>query len=344
MSMNSPNDFVLVTGATGFTGGALARRLREQGYRVRAFVRDANRAQELERLGMELVEGDMRDAAAVDRAVAGCRHVYNIAAVYRTAGHPDSYYHEVNVAAVESLLNAARRHGVERTVHCSTVGVHGHVSRIPSDETAPYNPGDIYQETKLAGEKIAQAAIQAGQPVAVVRPAGIYGPGDIRFLKLFRSVLSGRFRMFGSGEVPYHLTYIDDLVDGIVLCGEHPAAVGEIFIVCGDEYVTLNELVRLVAQAVGVKPPKGHLPLRPLLAAARVCETVCKPLRIEPPLHMRRCEFFIKARAFSNAKARRLLGYQPRVTVDEGTRRTADWYFEHKLLNRSGSRMRAPRD
>jgi nucleoside-diphosphate-sugar epimerase len=206
------------------------------------------------------------------------------------------------------------------------------VSRIPSDETAPYNPGDIYQETKLEGELVAQDAIAAGQPVSIVRPAGIYGPGDLRFLKLFRTVHRRTFRMFGSGEVPYHFTYIDDLVDGIVLCGEHPAAVGEIFIIAGDDYVSLNELVRLVAQAVGVAPPRGHLPLWPLLTAARACEAVCRPLGIDPPLHMRRCEFFIKARAFTNEKARNLLGYRACTPIEEGIRRTALWYFDKGLL------------
>lgn len=323
---------VLVTGATGFTGGALTRRLLDSGRKVRALVRSAASAGALAEAGVELVEGDVVRAADVERAVAGCSRVYHIAATFRTAGHPDSYYHDVNVGGTENVLTAARGHGVERTVHCSTVGVHGHVSRVPSDETAPYNPGDVYQVTKLEGEKRAQAAIAAGQPVSIVRPAGIYGPGDMRFLKLFRTVRNRTFRMFGNGEVPYHLTYIDDLVDGILLCGEHPAALGEIFIIAGDEYVALNELVRLVAQAVGSKPPRGRLPLWPLLAAARVCETLCRPLGIEPPLHMRRCEFFIKARAFTNEKAKRMLGYRSRVPLEEGVRRTAAWYFANGLL------------
>ena len=328
----SDRETVLVTGATGLTGGALTRRLVEAGHDVRALVRSASAASELADKGVELVQGDVANSQDVDRAVAGCQRVYHIAAVFRTAGHPDSYYHDVNIGGTENVLAAARRRGVQRTVHCSTVGVHGNVSRIPSDETAPYNPGDVYQETKLGGELRAQAAIAAGQPISIVRPAGIYGPGDLRFLKLFRTIRRRTFRMFGSGDVPYHLTYIDDLVDGIVLCGEHPAAPGEIFIIAGDEYVSLNELVRLVAESVGVKPPRGHLPLWPLLTAARICEAVCRPLGVDPPLHMRRCEFFIKARAFTNEKARNLLGYRPRTRIQEGIQNTALWYMSQGLL------------
>jgi nucleoside-diphosphate-sugar epimerase len=138
--------------------------------------------------------------------------------------------------------------------------------------------------------------------------------------------------MFGSGEIAFHLTYIDDMVDGIILCGEHPAAIRETFIIASDEYVSLNELVRSIADTLGVKPPRGHFPMWPLLAAARLCELACRPFGIDPPLHTRRCEFFVKARAFSNAKARRLLGFQPRVALHDGLRRTADWYVTQKLL------------
>jgi nucleoside-diphosphate-sugar epimerase len=141
--------------------------------------------------------------------------------------------------------------------------------------------------------------------------------------------------MFGSGEVTYHLVYIDDLVRGFILCGERPDAAGETYILAGEAYITLNEFVRLIAHAIGVDPPRGHLPLRPLMAAAVLCERICRPLRIEPPLHRRRVEFFVKPRAFTIAKARRELGYNPRITPEEGLRRTAEWYFAQGHLVRS---------
>lgn len=323
---------VLVTGATGFTGGALTRRLVARGDRVRALVRTPERAWELERLGVELAQGDIRHEDDVVRAAEGVERIFHIAATFRSPGVPDSYYREVNARGVRNVVAAAHRHGVDRTIHCSTVGVHGHVDEIPANEDSPYNPGDIYQETKLEGERIAQEAFADGVPGVIFRPAGIYGPGDLRFLKLFRAIQQRRFPMFGSGETLYHFTYIDDLVDGILLCSEHPDARGGIYILGGRDYVSLNELTRLIADAVGSPPPRIRLPFWPLMAASIACEAVCRPLGIDPPLFRRRAEFFIKDRAFSIERARSELGFEPKVGMEEGIRASARWYREQGLL------------
>jgi len=242
---------VLVTGATGFTGGRLARHLKNQGHRVRVLTRPGPRTEALQKDGFDVVEGDITSRDAVRRAARGVEQVYHTAACYRGAHHADEQYHEVNVGGTEHVLAAARRAGCERVVHCSTVGVHGSVPVTPADETAPFAPGDVYQLTKLEGEKRARAAQEDGQPVAIFRPAPIYGPGDMRLLKLFRTVQNRSFRMFGHGAVNYHLVYIDDLVRGIELCGTRDEAVGDCFILCGPRYAPLDELVHLVADAVG---------------------------------------------------------------------------------------------
>ncbi|ETX12736.1 hypothetical protein OCH239_17360 [Roseivivax halodurans JCM 10272] len=328
MNMTPDLKHALVTGATGFTGGQLARTLRANGHTVRALVRrvDAPAAQALEALGISLVEGDVADAAAVDRAVAGTSHVFHIAAVYRSANHPDAYYRAVNRDSVSHIIEAARRHGVDRIVHCSTCGVHGDVAEIPATETTAFNPGDIYQRSKLEGEMIAQQAIGEGVPISIVRPTGIYGPGDTRFLKLFKTIENRTFRMFGRGDIAYHMSYVDDLVRGFILCGTHPDAVGETFLIGSDSYTTLNGLVDEIADVLDVPPVRGHIPIAPLLAAATLCEIGCKPFGIDPPLHRRRVAFFTKARAFSIEKAQRMLGYTPQVGLREGLERTAAWY------------------
>lgn len=322
---------VLVTGATGFTGGHLARELCRRGHDVVALVRDERKAAPLKDLGMELRAGDLTDRDAVARAVAGCNVVYHIAAMYREAKHGDEMYRRVNVDGTRHIVEEARRAKVGRVVHCSTVGVHGDVA-VPASESAPFAPGDIYQQTKLEAELLVSALMRDGFPGVIFRPVGIHGPGDLRFLKLFRTVARGQFRMIGSGDVLYHMTYIDDLVNGIILCGEHPAALGQTYILSGPRYTTLNELVEAIAVAVERPVPRGRIPLFPVKVAARMCEMLCKPLGMEPPLHMRRLDFFIKDRGFTSAKAHRELGYVPRVALADGLAHTAHWYRKQGLL------------
>jgi nucleoside-diphosphate-sugar epimerase len=318
---------VLVTGATGFTGGHLARMLARRGDRVRALVRDAAKAQSLGESGVELVQGDLVDAPSLDRATRDTDVVYHIAALYREAGLRDETYRAVNAGAVRTLIEAAARNGVQRVVHCSTVGVHGDVEHPPANEDAPLRPGDTYQRTKLEGEEIARAVgASTGVEVVVARPTGIYGPGDRRLLKLFRGVARRRFVILGSGKIYYHLTYVDDLVEGFRLCGEVPRAAGRTYILAGGEVTTLSELVERIAAGAGVAPVRWRLPVWPFWLAGAACEAVCAPFGIEPPIYRRRVDFFTKSRAFDIARARQELGFAPAVGLTDGISRTLGWY------------------
>jgi nucleoside-diphosphate-sugar epimerase len=279
--------------------------------------------------GVELVEGDLRDGAALERACAGVEVVYHIAAIYRQAGLRDEEYRAVNADASRAVVLAASAAGARRVVHCSTVGVHGDVEHPPANEDAPLRPGDIYQVTKLEGEVAArEAGRQAGIEVVVARPTGIYGPGDRRLLKLFRGVARRRFVVLGSGRIFYHLTYIDDLVEGFRLCGEVPAAAGRTYILAGGEVTTLDELIALIAEEARVPRPRLRLPVWPFWVAGAACEALCAPFGIEPPIYRRRVDFFTKSRAFDISRARAELGYAPQVLLREGIRRTLAWYRE----------------
>ena len=328
---------VLVTGATGFTGGHLAQHLSARGDSVRALVRPRSRAKfdgsPLPAKGVVAVEGDLTDAAALRRAADGVEVVYHIAATYREAGQPDSAYRSINVEGTRNVLEAARAGGARRVVHCSTGGVHGHIAHPPANEDAPFNPGDVYQETKLEAEKLARAfGDRTGFDVVVARPIGIYGPGDTRFLRMFRGLARGNFPMIGSGKPFYHLTYIDDVVEGFRLCGTVLGAKGRTYILAGPRYTTLEQLVGMVAKELHVAPPRVHLPVWPFWAAGLLCEIVCVPLRIEPPIFRRRVDFYTKSRAFDTTRARTELGFAPKVDLEEGIKRTADWYRSEGLL------------
>src|SRR5919106_3469803 len=306
---------VLVTGASGFAGGALARRLASHNAPIRVLVRDTARAAPLANLGIEIAKGDLRDPAALREVMRGVDVVYHIAALYRQQGIEPRVFRDINGTGVRHLLDAAIGAGVSRFVHCSTVGVHGHIEDPPAAEDAPLAPGDLYQVSKLDGERIAARYIAEDRlPITIFRPAGIYGPHDHRFLKMFRGIKRGRFPMIGDGQAFYHWIYIDDLVDGIIQCGTQDRAIGETFILAGPEYTTLNELIAIVAEALGARLPWLRIPLAPIYLAAAACEAVCKPMKLEPPLHRRRVAFFTKSRAFDISKARRALAYAPQVS------------------------------
>jgi nucleoside-diphosphate-sugar epimerase len=320
---------ILVTGGTGFTGSHLCQRLLEKGNAVRVLVRKNSRCDAWKEGEIERVTGDLRDRQSLERATAGVDTVYHLAALFRPENVSRRDMWQTNVEGTRNLLDAAVKAGVKRFVHCSTVGVHGEIKNPPANEETPYQPGDDYQESKTEGEKVALQYMSAGRlPVVVFRPAGIFGPGDLRFLKLFKAIAKRRFVMLGSGQVLYQLIYIDDLIEGILLCGKQEAAVGNTYILTGEAAVTLNHLVQEIAAALKVPPPKLRFPVAPVYWAGFACELVCKPLGLEPPLYRRRVDFFRKTRSFDISKAKRDLNFQPQTELRAGIEQTASWYRE----------------
>ena len=324
---------VALTGASGYTGSNILGRLLARGDAVKALVREGSLTAAPTSSRVEIVRGVLGSEDDAGRLVEGCDAVMHVAAVYRTAGHPDSYYREINVEGTRKLLEAAKAAGVRRFVHTSTVGVHGHVENPPADENAPVAPSDIYQETKAEAEAMAREFGRAhGLEVAIVRPAAIYGPGETRLLKVFRGIARGRYAVVGTGEPHYHLAYIDDLVNGFLLALDRKEAAGETFIIAGSDSISQNDLAREVAKATGGWVWPFHVPAWPVQRLGDLVEAVCVPFGLEPPVHRRRVDFWVKNRSFSIEKARRLLGYDPRVDSIEGINRTARWYRDNGWL------------
>lgn len=322
----------LVTGATGFTGTNLCRRLILEGDSVVAFVRPTSDIRELLAIGVECRTVDITNLKEVLDSFPDASRVFHIAAAFRVETADQSEFWKVNVEATRNLLDAAKRFKVGRFIHCSTVGVQGEIDDPPANEEYRVHPEDHYQESKLEGERLARSYFAKGLPGSVVRPAGIYGPGDTRFLKLFRSIDKGWFVMIGSGKVFYHMTYIDDLIEGIVLCATREEALGQVFTIAGGEYTTINELANLIAEVLGKPRPRWRVPFLPVHITAILCDRVCRIMGTNSLLYPRRVEFFHKNRAFSIEKAKKLLGYSPRVSLREGLTATAAWYRNSGLL------------
>lgn len=319
-----------VTGATGFTGGALAKQLVTDGHEVVCFARD------LDRLPAEVRPGaiiaSIEEDGWAERFVAGLDCVIHVAAMFRDIGNTDEF-ERVNVGMTKSLLDAAERAGVKRFVYVSTIGVHGSVPEVPADENAPFSPQDDYQRTKLKAEMMCRERGESGTiEVAIIRPCAIYGPGDLRMLKMFKMIRSGTFFTAGNFDAYFHPVYIDDLVQGITLAALKPEASGETFIIGSPNYYKLKDYVNTAADALEVGHPWIRLPWQPMMATAWVFEKIGLIFKFNPPLYRRRLKFFKHDRAFDFSKARRVLGYEPQVDIEEGFRRTIAWYREKSLL------------
>jgi nucleoside-diphosphate-sugar epimerase len=329
---------ILVTGAAGFIGGALFRRLAGYSLDVTATVLFPHEAEALRGSGHRAEILDLAADDAWDDLVAGMDVVFHVAAVFQEVESDAETYRRVNHLGALKLARTAGRVGVSRFVHCSTVGVHGSVEQIPATEETPFNPMDLYHRTKLAGElaivEFGRSLPDRGMTVCVNRPAMVYGPGDMRMLKLFRAILSGRFRMIGSGETLAHLGYIDDQVDSFLLCAVAPPECvhGQAFNIASDDPLTLNELAALIAEYGGVSVPRLHVPAAPVWLAAALCELACRPFGIRPPLFRRRVGFFTHDRAFDLTKAREVLGYEWKWSHRDGIAATIEWYRANSYL------------
>ncbi|MFW5870863.1 MAG: NAD-dependent epimerase/dehydratase family protein [Verrucomicrobiota bacterium] len=321
---------ILVTGGTGFTGKALVKRLLDEGHEVTALdYKEGLKTEELRKWGATVRIGTVTNKAVVDECMKDIDIVHHLAAAFRELDVPESHYDEVNVEGTRNVLKSAAENNVKRFIYCSTCGVHGNVDNPPGDEEAPIQPADYYQKTKYMAEPIVKEYHKNGLPSVILRPAAIYGPGDPeRFAMIFKKVSSGSFPMFGDGKTYYHPLYIDNLIDAFMLAMQEGKGDGEAYLIADEEYVEIEDLVKRTARAMGKEISIKHYPVWPLIVAGHVCEKVCSPLKITPPIFPRRVDWFRQNRAFKIDKAKRDLGYKPEIGLDEGLKRTAQWYKE----------------
>jgi 2-alkyl-3-oxoalkanoate reductase len=324
---------ILVTGATGFTGSALVHRLLAIGHVVVGLdYKEGLHSDALRSSGAEIVIGSVTDPPAVRRSMDGVEFVFHLAAAFRELNVPNAFYDEVNVEGTRIVLQAARREGVRKFIYCSTCGVHGNVEHPPADEDAPIRPADYYQRTKYEAEPLVKREC-GNMETVILRPAAIYGPGDPqRFFMIFRQVAKGSFPMFGSGRTLYHPLYIDNLVDAFLLCMPPGVGAGREYLIADEKYYRIEEIVQAVARALEVPVRIPHYPVFPVVALGHIVEKLCKPIGVTPPIFPRRVDWYRQNRAFDITRARRELGYNPAVELEEGLRRTGAWYRQMGYL------------
>jgi dihydroflavonol-4-reductase len=308
-------DLALVTGASGFVGSAVVRKLVERSYRVRALVRTTSPRGNLAGLDCEIVEGDMRDAASLARAMEGARFLFHVAADYRLwARDPDEIIRN-NRDGTRTVMEAARTTGLERIVYTSSVAtLKPRDNGGDADETdrADMNTGiGAYKKSKVATERIVDSMVADALPVVIVSPSTPIGPRDIRPTPTGRIIVeaaSGRLPAYV--ETGLNLVHVDDVADGHVLALDK-GRIGENYIL-GGQNVMLKDMLAEIARLMGRKAPRLSLPRAPLYPLAYMAEGIARVTGKEPMLTVDALRMSEHTMFFSSAKAKGELGYSPR--------------------------------
>jgi nucleoside-diphosphate-sugar epimerase len=326
---------ILVTGATGFLGGAASRQLRQRGHVVLGSGRNRARGAALERDGIAFLPGDLTDRSGANALCQGVDAVVHCAALSSPWG-PRSAFVSANVEATELLIAACQEAGVGRLVYISSPSIYmGAGDREGVREDDPLStPINDYAATKLEAEHRVRSAHEAGLKSIILRPRAIFGPGDTTlFPRLIRTLESGPLPVFGDGHNRVDLTYIDNAVSAIECAlGAPPSATGLAYNITNGEPVRLWDIIARLCDALALSPPRGRVP-RPLgTLLAGGLERLHRWLRpqVEPRLTRYTVEVLARTMTLDIGRARRLLGYVPEVSMDEGLSRFVRWSQEQR--------------
>lgn len=323
----------LITGATGFIGGHLVKRLVRDGQPTRCLVRASSDTSLLEQLDVEIVVGDLGSTGSLERAAAGCRSVFHCGAMVSDWATAKEIA-QVNVQGTRNLLGAAVACGVERLVHFSTTDVYGYPNHPGIDEAYRATKfRNWYAQTKLAAEtEVGRAQVAHSLETVVLRPATVYGPGSTEVVgEIARAIRNGSMLLIDGGRAVAGLCYVENLIDAAVLAQVHPAASGHAFNVSDGLEVTWKEFTGDLADGLGCAPPRWSLPYPvavgvafPLERGYRLLRSATG-LRTRPLLSRQAVQVMGTNQDFSTQKARDLLGWEPRIDYEAGLRATISW-------------------
>ncbi len=327
----------LVTGATGFLGGTLTRRLHGMGWDVTALGRNPLRLNELEDEEIRALRGDITKK---DDLLAACKNqevVFHCAALPSPWGNYEKFY-QANVIGTRNVVQACLKNNVRRLVHVSTPSIYfDYCSHLNVKENDPLpEPISAYAATKLLAEEEIDKGFEKGLAVVSIRPRALFGEGDtVIFPRLLSRLKSGRLPILGDGENVVDLTYIQNVVDALLLCAESPAnTLGKKYNISNGEPVKIWELVNRICNELNLPHPTRKVSYKTADAAATAIEFVYSliPYSPEPPLTRLTVSMLAHSTSLDISAAKNELGYQPKVSVEEGVERFLNWWKESMSL------------
>ncbi len=318
-----------ITGASGFVGTHLVKKLLKNHWSVRILIHKKNIHESKD---CEVYFGDIGEKKVLEDALRGVDVLFHLAAALGGSHFDKNEFFRINSAGTREVLDAAFNAGVKKAVHFSSAGVLGAVRHnTVADETYPTFPISVYDQSKLEGEKIALNHAKEGKPLFVIRPGWVYGQGDRRTFKLISAIKRKKFILVTRGHARQTPVFIDDLIQGILQClgqGRN----GEIYNIAGNEVLTVRQIVEQIAVATNSSIPKLSLPLFPTKVAAWKLEKTFGLFKKEAPLTRGKLAFFIHPKPLSIQKAVHELGYAPQTNFQTGMAQTVNWYMKHGWL------------
>ena len=321
----------LVTGGTGFVGNHLIRALRARNWSVRVLALTGEDTARLEQENVTVHRGSICELATLIEAMNGIDVVFHLAGIHGLWCAKEEYF-RVNVDGTENVCKAVLASGVSRLVHVSTWAVYEMGLGRPLREESPICPSpDTYTLTKAEGDKLVQRYIREHNlPAVIVRPGVMFGPGDrVNFGRMAERLRAGKTVLIGSGKNAQTFVFVTDVAEGMVLAATAERVVGQIYNLGPDQPLSQEQFWRAIAEDIGVRPPWLRVPYWALYAAAWLAERATgKDLRRQPLVTRLGVKLFGSHNLICIEKARRELGYSPRVPVREGIRLTAEWYLK----------------
>jgi len=319
---------ILVTGATGFIGKHLVKKLVSKGHRIRCLVRKTSRKGDinyLKKLKVELFNGDLINKKSLKGICGGIDIVYHLTGVLGGFNVSETLISDINITGTMNILEESKKSNIKKFIFCSSAGVLGPI--VSGNELSHYNPSNFYEKTKVEAEKL---VLKTKLGYVIIRPEFVYGPMDNHVLPLFKAIKNKRFFIIGDGNSLLHPTYIDDLTQAFIKCLD-PKIKNKVYIIAGEKAIRVKELYKLIAKKLNVETNKLLIPLPITTILAFILENLSKIFKFNPIITKSKIKFFTENRTFDTSKARKEIGYKP-IKLEKGIEKTVKCYKQKGYL------------